>query len=84
MENVAYCIMKIRELYSFVAAAGIMAVVLPVVASDSSAGGVLKEPYVADVGANPETCMGLTVAERVDFSQLPPPVEGDCPGPTRE
>lgn len=67
--------MKNRKLYSIVAAAGIMAAVLPAMASDSSACGTFCEPYVADVGATPEKCSSQYAAERVDFSQLPPPVK---------
>lgn len=66
--------MKNRKLYSIVAA-GIMAALLPVVAADSGAGGALREPYVADVGATPEKSSSSIVAERVDFNQLPPPVK---------
>jgi hypothetical protein len=67
--------MKNRKLYSIVAAAGIMVTVLPVMAADSSKDGIPQEPYVAGVGVAPGKCSSSTVAEHVDFSQLPPPVK---------
>jgi hypothetical protein len=67
--------MKIRKLYSIVAAAGIMAVVFPVAASDNSSSGISREPCVANAVTVPGKCSDSMAAERVDFSQLPPPVK---------
>lgn len=72
--SVVYYCMKIQQLFSTIAAIGLLASAAPVFGGTCSHNPGFKEPYVSDVGAT-SSCQASLVSDYVGFDQLPPQVQ---------